>query len=481
MEAFFYGARALGEWLWAGPMALLMLGVGLFLTLRLRGQPLRSLGYCLRETLGRAFSRKENREKGVVTPFQALCTALAGSIGTGNIAGVTAAITLGGPGALFWLWVTAAVGMTTKFAEVVLALRHRRRGPGGAWSGGPMDYITRGLGKAGRPLAWLFCLFGSLAAFAMGNAVQAGNIAQAVGTALACFSPGLDGPGLRLVLGLILAALVAIVMLGGATRLGAVCELLVPFMSVVYLLGCAAVILWHFPVLPGVLRDIVVGAFRPSAVAGGLVGVQLQQTVVWGLRRGLFSHEAGLGSAPMAHACSGERDPVRQGLYGVCEVFIDTVVVCTATGLCLLCSGIDLGYGNLGTTVLNAEALATVFGQRTGAYFLAVGMALFAFSSILSWGLYGSRCWSRLTGGRGLKGYRFLFIVMVVVGTGMELELAWAMADLLNALMALPNLLALLLLSGQVADSTRSHFSRLRDRKRRLSPAGQRGASPAGG
>lgn len=472
MADILFGAQALGEWLWAGPMALLMLGVGLFLTLRLRGQPLRSLGTCLRETLGRAFRSRGKREKGAVTPFQALCTALAGSIGTGNIAGVTAAITLGGPGALFWLWVTAALGMTTKFAEVVLALRHRRREPGGGWSGGPMDYIKRGLGRMGTPLAWLFCLFGSLAAFAMGNAVQAGNIAQAVGTALNCFSPGLDGPGLRLALGLGLAVLVAVVMLGGAGRLGSVCELLVPVMSAIYLLGCGVVILGHLPALPGVLRDILVGAFRPEAVMGGAVGISLRQTMIWGLRRGLFSHEAGLGSAPMAHACSQERDPVRQGLYGVCEVFIDTVVVCTATGLCLLCSGVDLGYGTLGGLDLNVAALATVFGRGTGAYFLAVAMALFAFSSILSWGLYGSRCWSYLTGGRGLRGYRLLFSAMVVIGVGMELDLAWALADLLNALMALPNLLALLLLSGQVAAAVRGRFGR-RKLRQTLAPAGR--------
>lgn len=466
MAGVLFGAQALGEWLWAGPMALLMLGVGLFLTLRLHGQPLRSLRICLRETLGRVFCRScEKQKKGAVTPFQALCTALAGSIGTGNIAGVTAAITLGGPGSLFWLWVTAALGMTTKFVEVVLALCYRQQETGGGWSGGPMDYINRGLGRIGTPLAWVFCLFGSMAAFAMGNAVQAGNIAQAVGMAVDCFSPGLDGVGLRLILGVGLAVLVAVVMLGGAGRLGSVCELLVPVMSAIYLLGCGAVILAHISDLPNVMRDILMGAFQPEAVIGSGVGISLRQTVIWGLRRGLFSHEAGLGSAPMAHACSQEKDPVRQGLYGVCEVFIDTVVICTATGLCLLCSGIDLGYGTLGGLDLNAAALATVFGSGTGSYFLAVAMGLFAFSSILSWGLYGSRCWSYLTGGRGIRGYRLLFSVMVVIGVGMELDLAWALADLLNALMALPNLLALFLLSGQVAVAVQGYFGRRKPRR----------------
>ncbi len=461
MELLEHGGEWLGRLgtaLWSGPMALLFLGTGLYLTARLRGRPLRCLGYCLRETLGKALGRgKAKAGPGEVSPFQALCAALGGSIGTGNVAGVTAAITLGGPGALFWIWVSAAVGMTTKYAEVLLAMRWRRRERGGAYAGGAMYYITGGLGRRARPLAVVFALGGCGAAFAGGGGVQAGNIAAAL-------SPVMDASGhdgaFRLALGLVLAALAAVVLLGGAARLGAVCQYLVPLMGLLYLTGCLYVILCRLPALPHVLREVAVGAFCPEAAAGGAAGIGLRETLSWGLRRGLFSHEAGLGSSPMIHASSQERDPARQGLYGVCEVFVDTVVVCSATGLCLLCAGLDLPYGEMGTVAWNVKALGTAFGTGAAEWFLAVSLTLFAFSSILTWGVYGQRCWAWLTGGRWGRGYVLLFSLCTVLGTVGSLEAAWAAADLGNALMALPNLLALCLLARQAAALTNRHFLR---------------------
>ena len=448
---------ALGRVVWGAPMALLLLGTGLYLSCRLGWVQLRHFGEAMRGTVGRMFS-PVSRCPGAVTPFQAMSTALAGTMGTGNIAGVALAVSLGGPGALFWLWATALLGMATKYSEVLLAVRYRERNSRGEWAGGPMYYIKNGLGRRARPLAALFALAGSLAALGMGDAVQVGEMSAAVRSALELISPGggLDLPA-SVAVGGIASGAAALVLLGGARRLGAVAELLVPAMSLVYALACLAVIGSNLGRLPGVLELIFRGAFEPRSVAAGL---SLRACLGWGLRRGVFSNEAGLGSAPIAHASTSETEPVRQGFYGIFEVFADTMVVCTLTGVTLLISGVGIDYGSPASTALCAGALGTVLGRGGGALVIAVGMCFFALSTLLSWGLYGARCCEFLLGARSVRPYLALFSAVAFLGAVMDLDLAWALSDVLNGLMALPNLFALLALSPVVERETASYFRR---------------------
>ena len=367
---------------------------------------------------------------------------------------------LGRPGTLFWLWVTALIGMATKYSEVLLAVKFRERNKYGDWVGGPMYYIKNGLGKHWKWLGVLFCVFAALAALGTGNAIQAGNIVGSIHTAVLTFQPDFAGEQtLNLVLGIVLAVLAAIVLFGGVKRLGAVTEKLVPFMAVVYILACLAVIVYNADALPKVFHDIFVGAFTPNGVTGGAVG-SVFLVISWGMKRGIFSNEAGLGTAPMAHATTSEPEPVKQALYGIFEVFMDTIVICSLTGLTLLCSGINLNYGTMGETALVSEALGTLFTQRGGALVIAVALALFAFSTILGWALYGSRCCEFIFGHKAIKPYQILYVIVIVVGATVDLELVWDIADTLNGLMALPNLIALALLSGVVVKCTKAYFTK---------------------
>ncbi len=354
----------------------------------------------------------------------------------------------------------------TKYSEVLLAVKFRERNELGDWVGGPMYYIEKGLGKHWKWLSVLFCIFAALAAFGIGNAVQVGNITSSVNTVITAFNPDFAGQKtVNLILGIILAALTAFVLFGGIKRLGAVCEKLVPFMAVVYIVACLVVVIFNFQSIPAVFHDIFVGAFTPSGVTGGTVG-SMMLVITWGVKRGVFSNEAGLGSAPMAHAATSETDPVKQGLYGIFEVFMDTIVICTLTGLALLCGayggGMELKFGVMGDTSLNAAALGTVFGTKGGAIIIAVGLALFAFSTVLSWALYGTRCCEFLLGPKAIKPYQIVFIIVIVVGATMQLDLAWAIADTLNGLMAIPNLIALVGLSGVVVKETKRHFAAIK-------------------
>lgn len=464
MNIIFDTIEIANDWLnkivWGIPMLVLLVGAGLFLTIRTKGVQFTHFGYAMKNTVGKIFSKQKKAAKGEVTPFQAVTTALAATVGTGNIAGITFAVTLGGAGAIFWLWVTALIGMCTKYAEVVLAVRFRERNAKGDWVGGPMYYITNGLGKKWKPLACIFSIFGMLAAFGIGNAVQVGEITSAINTALQAYNPGMANSveTINIIIGGIIAVIVALVLLGGIKRLGGVTEMLVPFMSVAYIIACLVVIIANIQNIGTVFVMIFKGAFSPSAVVGGVGGFTLKMCIEWGVKRGVFSNEAGLGSAPIAHAASSEKNPVKQGLYGIFEVFVDTIVVCTLTGITLLISGIDLHYGVKGTTALNAQALGTVFGDKAGSLFIAIGISLFALSTILSWGLYGTRCTEYLFGSKAIKAYQVIFVIIVVVGATMDLKLAWGIADTLNGLMAIPNLIALLGLSGVVVRLTRDHF-----------------------
>lgn len=447
---------------WGIPMLILLVGTGILLTIMTRGLQFRKFTYAMKNTLGKIF-KKSNAGSGEVTPFQAVSTALAATVGTGNIAGITTAIVLGGAGSIFWLWVSALIGMCTKYAEVVLSVKYRKRNDKGDWVGGPMYYITGGLGPNWKWLAILFSLFGAFAAFGIGNAVQVGNITGSINTAIQAFIPAAASHAdtINLVIGLLIAAIAALVLLGGIKRLGTVAEKLVPFMSVVYIVACLVVVIANIGQIGTVFGMIFKGAFSPSAVVGGAAGFTIKMCIEWGVKRGVFSNEAGLGSAPIAHAATSETDPVKQGLYGIFEVFVDTIIICTLTGLALLMSGITLPYGikEAATIALNAQAFGTVFGDKIGSLMIAIGISLFALSTILSWGLYGSRCIEYIFGSKSIKPYQVVYVAIVIVGATMEMSLAWNIADTLNGLMAIPNLIALVCLSGVVVRLTKEHFS----------------------
>ena len=459
---------AINSVVWGVPMLVLLVGGGILLTVRTFGVQFRKFGYAMRNTLGKVFSKSEAKE-GEITPFQAMSTALAGTVGTGNIAGITTAVTLGGAGTIFWLWITALIGMCTKYSEVLLAVKFRERNKYGDWVGGPMYYIKNGLGKNWKWLGALFCIFAALAAFGIGNAVQVGNITDSINTVILSFNPAFEGQKtVNVVLGIVLMILTGIVIFGGIKRLGAVTEKFVPIMAVIYIVACLVVVIYYAGTLPSVFHDIFVGAFTPAGVTGGAVGSMIL-VITWGVKRGVFSNEAGLGSAPMAHAATSETDPVKQGLYGIFEVFMDTIVICTLSGLTILCAskgaGLDLNFGVEGSTSLNAAALGTVFTQKGGAIIIALCLALFAFSTILGWALYGTRCCEFLFGPKAIKPYQVIFLVVIFVGATMDLSLAWSIADTLNGLMALPNLIALVALSGVVVRETKRHFSEVQAKK----------------
>ena len=456
---------------WGPWMLLLLVGTGVYLTCRVGFLQLRKFGYAMKNTFGKIFT-KQTAGSGEITPFQAMSTALAATVGTGNIAGVTGAIVVGGPGAVFWMWVSAFFGMVTKYSEVVLAIRYRERNEKGDWVGGPMYYIKNGLGQNWKWLGVLFSLLACLAAFGIGNMTQVNTIATSINTAIGSF--GVDTSAAvnlfgrefmisNLVIGVVVAAVVGLVLLGGIKRIGAVTEKLVPFMAAVYILASLVVVFFNLGSLGSVFAAIFQGAFNPSAVMGGFTGTTIMMAIQKGVGRGVFSNEAGLGSAPMAHAASSETDPVKQGLYGIFEVFVDTIVICTLTALVLLCgidNGVAVNWGIGGGAELIIASISTVFGQKLGATLVAIGIVLFALSTVLSWALYGSRCFEFLFGSKALPFYQIVFVLVCLVGASMELEVVWNIADTLNGFMAIPNLVALLGLSGVVIRLTKEHFAK---------------------
>ena len=451
----------IGKIVWGAPMLLLLLGTGVLLSVRLRGLQIQKFAYAMKNTVGKILKKDTNREAGTISPFEAVTTALAATVGTGNIVGIAAAITLGGPGTLFWLWVSGLLGMATKYSEVLLAVKYREKNERGDWVGGPMYYIRKGLGPRWHWLATAFCIFGALAAFGIGNAVQVGTITSSFMTALTMFMPQAVNhvDAIHLILGIGIALVVGKVLMGGIQRIGAVTVKLVPAMALIYILACLAVIFSNLSQLGNVLSQIFYGAFTPQGVIGGAAGIGMKQCVSWGVKRGVFSNEAGLGSSPIAHAATSEKNPVMQGLYGIFEVFVDTIVICTITGLSVLMSGIIIPYGSQGTRGLNVQALSTVFGEKSASLILAVGLSLFALSTVLSWGLYGSRCTEALLGTKAIKPYQIIFSLVCILGATMEMDLIWAISDTLNGLMALPNLIGILGLSGVVVRMTANHFS----------------------
>ena len=457
----------LNDIVWGIPALVLLMAAGIILTVGLKGFQFRKFGYAMKHTVGKMF-KKQTAKAGEVTPLQALTTALAATVGTGNIAGITFAITLGGPGPIFWLWVSALLGMATKYSEVLLSVKFRERNILGDWVGGPMYYIKNGLGKNWKWLGAVFCVFGGLASFGIGNAVQVGEITSAVNTAIRSFVPSAveHEMVINIVLAVILMAIIGVVLVGGIKRIGEVTEFMVPIMSVIYIVACLLVIGANITRVPHVFGMIFQGAFTPEGVSGGVAAITIKTCIEWGVKRGVFSNEAGLGSAPIAHAATSETNPVKQGLYGIFAVFMATIVICTLSGLTLLLAldAETINYGIKGTTALNAQALGTVLGGKTGALIIAIGLSLFALSTVLSWGLYGTRCWEYLLGEKAVKPYQIIFTLVVIISATMDLSLAWAIADTLNGLMAIPNLIGLLLLCPVVFKMTREYF----DSERRL-------------
>ena len=466
--------KLLNDIAWGPWMLILLVGTGIYLTVRVKFLQFRKFGYAMGHTIGKVF-HKQTAGEGEVTPFQAVTTALAATVGTGNIAGVTGAIAIGGPGAVFWMWLSALFGMVTKYAEVVLAVAYRERNAKGDYVGGPMYYIRNGLGRKWNWLAVAFSLLGALAAFGIGNMTQVNTIAGSINTALNAFGGNTAAVSIRLlgqtvpvssiVIGLLVAVLVGMVLFGGIKRIGSFTEKLVPFMAAVYILFSTSVILTNLDSLGSIFQMIFRGAFQPDAALGGVFGISVMTTIQKGVVRGVFSNEAGLGSSPMAHAASSEEDPVKQGFYGIFEVFADTIVICTLTALTLLCGvqkGVAVNWGEGAGAELISASFATVFGDKVASLVIAVSIGLFALPTILSWALYGSRCFEFLAGPRFVPIYQTVFIVLIVAGASLELELVWNIADTLNGFMAIPNLIALLGLSGVVIKLTKNYFEKER-------------------
>ena len=388
---------------WGLPATVLIFGVGLYLSIRTGFLQFTKFGTVWKNTIGKIFHRTTEAGHGAVTPFQAVCTALAATVGTGNIAGVAGAIAIGGPGAVFWMWISALLGMVTKYSEVTLAVHYRQKNKHGDWVGGPMYYIENGLGKKWKFLGILFAIFGVFAVFGTGNATQVNTIVASIDTALISFGVMEAGSTatLNLILGIVITVLVGMILLGGIKRIGHVAERLVPIMALLYVVLGLGIIIVHIDNLPTAFSSIVKGAFNPSAVTGGVVGAAFV-AVQKGVARGIFSNEAGLGTASIAHAGAEVNDPVQQGLFGVFEVFVDTIIICTFTALVILCSGVPITYGAAAGAELTISGFTSTYGNWI-TIFTAVAMCCFAFTTILGWGLYGARCSEYLFGEKVIK------------------------------------------------------------------------------
>lgn len=450
--------QVVNNFIWGLPAMVCILGVGLLLSVRTNFLQIRKFPYAIKTTLGRIFKRKDASD-GTMTPFQAVCTALAGTVGTGNIAGVAGAIAIGGPGAVFWMWCSALLGMCTKFAEVTLAVHYRERSDAGEWVGGPMYYIKNGLGKRWQFLAVLYSLFGVLTVFGTGNATQVNTITTAIDTALLEFHIVAEDilPTLNLIIGIVCAMLVAMVLLGGIKRIGSVSEKLVPFMALFYVLFAVGVVLLNLPRLPFVIEEIFAGAFNPAAFTGGAIG-SLFLSMKNGVSRGIFSNEAGLGTGSIAHACADTRKPVKQGMFGIFEVFADTIVICTLTAMVILCSSVPVNYGTAAGAELTISGFTATYGGWAS-LFTAVALCCFAFSTIIGWGLYGSRFAAFLfKTDKIVKPFFVVYSFVAILGATLDLGILWGVADTFNGLMSIPNLIALFLLSGTVVKLANEYF-----------------------
>ena len=441
--------KAINGFIWGVPAMTAIVGVGLWLSLRTGFVQVREFAAAMRSTLGKVFVRHD-AAAGAISPFHAVCTALAGTVGTGNIAGVAGAVAIGGPGAVFWMWCSALLGMATKFAEVTLAVHYRERSPLGEWVGGPMYSIKNGLGRRWIWLAYAYSVFGVMAVFGTGNATQVNTICASLDSvAVGFLSVSPSGiSALNLTLGVIIAGLVAAVLLGGVKRLGAVAGSMVPAMALLYLVLAAGVLIVRYDAIPSAFAAIFEGAFSPKAVTGGVVG-SIFLCMQKGVSRGIFSNEAGLGTGSIAHACADTDDAVGQGYFGIFEVFMDTIVICTVTALVILVSGTTVNYGSPAGAELTISGFTAIYGSWVSVL-TAVAICCFAFSTALGWGLYGSRCAEFTFGHKAVKPFLVLYSLVSILGATVDLGVVWDVADTFNGLMAVPNLIALFLLSGKL-------------------------------
>ncbi len=449
---------AVNNFIWGVPAMVCIFGVGLYLSIRTNFLQIRKFPYAIRTTLGRIF-RKRDASDGAITPFQAVCTALAATVGTGNIAGVAGAIAIGGPGTIFWMWVSALFGMCTKYAEVTLAVHFREINANGELVGGPMYYIKNGLGKKWHWLAYLFAAFGVLTVFGTGNATQVNTITTAINSALLNYNIIAQNAisTSNLIIGIVIAILIAMILLGGIKRIGQVTEKLVPFMALLYIILGLGVVLLNIQNVPSVFASIFRGAFQPSAVTGGVIG-SMFLSMKKGVSRGIFSNEAGLGTGSIAHACADTKKPVKQGMFGIFEVFTDTIVICTLTALVILCSGVPVAYGEAAGAELTILGFTSTYGNWVS-IFTAVAMCCFAFSTALGWGLYGARCIEFLFSEKVIKPFMVAYSLVAILGATANLGLMWNIAETFNGLMAIPNLITLFLLSGTVVKLTKEYFA----------------------
>ena len=445
------------NFIWGIPAMVCIIGVGLYLSFRTRFIQIRKFPYSIKNTLGRIFDKSEAAD-GSITPFQAVCTALAGTVGTGNIAGVAGAITIGGPGAVFWMWMSALLGMCTKYSEVTLAVHFREKNSQGDWVGGPMYYIKNGLSKHWHWLAFLFSLFGVLTVFGTGNATQVNTIVTAIDSLMLNFNLTSSNSlsTINLVIGIIIAIGVALILIGGIRRIGKVTETLVPFMALLYIILGLGVVILNIQNVPAVFQSIFEGAFHPAAFTGGMVGT-LFTSMKKGVSRGIFSNEAGLGTGSIAHATADTSHPVKQGLFGIFEVFTDTIVICTLTALIILCSRINVPYGQAAGAELTIQGFTATYGGWVS-IFTAVALCCFAFSTTIGWGLYGSRCIEFLFGTKTIRPFMIVYSLVAILGATVDLGLLWSIAETFNGLMSIPNLIAVFLLSGTVVKLTKEYF-----------------------
>ena len=459
MDLIIYINDIVNNFVWGVPAMICIIGVGLLLSIKTGFIQLRKFGYAMKCTIGRIFSKKEASD-GSVTPFQAVCTALAATVGTGNIAGVAGAIAIGGPGAVFWMWCSALLGMCTKFSEVTLAVHFREKNSDGDWVGGPMYYIKNGLKKNWHFLAVIYAVLGVLAVFGIGNATQVNTIVTAIDSVLANFnicSPEYYGR-VNLIVGILIALLVALILVGGLKRIGTVTEKLVPFMAVMYVILAIGVLAVNFRQIPVAFSQIFVSAFHPQAVTGGIVG-SMFIGMKKGVSRGIFSNEAGLGTGSIAHAASDIKEPVQQGFFGIFEVFMDTIVICTLTALVILTSGVNITFGQAAGAELTISGFTATYGGWVS-LLTAIAMCCFALSTIIGWGLYGTRCIEYLFGTKVNKGFMLVYSFIAIVGATTNLAVIWGISETFNGLMVIPNLIALFLLSGKVRELAKDYFAR---------------------
>lgn len=450
---------AVNKFVWGIPAIICIIGVGLYLSIRTKFIQIRKFPLAMKKTIGKVFEKKKAGQ-GAMTPFQAVCTALSATVGTGNIAGVAGAIAIGGPGAVFWMWVSAFLGMCTKFAEVTLAVHFREKNAQGEFVGGPMYYIKNGLGKKWKWLAILFSVFGVFTVFGTGNATQVNTISTAINSALLNFNLiSQEQVGIsNWVIGIVIMILVGVILLGGVKRIANVTEKLVPFMAILYIVLALGVVILNIKNVPEVFCNIFYGAFNPAAVTGGVVG-SFFASMTKGVSRGIFSNEAGLGTGSIAHACADTGKPVEQGFFGIFEVFADTIIICTLTALVILCSGVPVEFGVDAGAELTINGFISTYGNWISV-FTAVAMCCFAFSTIIGWGLYGARCAEFIFSSKIVKPFMVVYSMVAIVGATLDLGLVWSISETFNGLMVIPNLIGVFLLSGTVFKLVKEYFKK---------------------